>query len=265
MTASCTAPSNCGRRPSWNSWSAPTRSAARNVSRRRCWPARRIRAAARAWRTHLIRSVNTCSPRATRPRRSSPRRKILPRTPERRLRSGCIKGALRRSLNCASNRRPATEASGGGRPDRGRPPPSRNERPLELITEGDGEDSRPKRGLLDYELIGAREGGGMGIGEILTGKRHSPRVLRNAGGRIDGRVGGILEPQSAGADGSGLCNRGVRTRLGERIVGVGDTHLSKGGVGAHIPIVAGAHAELHRRRVGTRGAGRAERGGGRCE
>src|ERR1700679_714698 len=109
---------------------------------------------------------------------------------------------------------------------------------LEFITERHRENSRPKRGLLDYELIGARESGGMGIGEVFTGKSHSPRVLRNAGGRIDGRIGGILEPQSAGTDGPGLRNRGIRTCLGERIVGVGDTHLSKGGVGADIPIVA---------------------------
>src|ERR1700728_2068031 len=134
---------------------------------------------------------------------------------------------------------------------------------LEFITEADGEDARPQRGLLDYELIGAGEGGRMGIGQVFTGNRHSPGVLRNARGRIDGRVGGILEPQSAGTDGSSLRNRGIRTRLGERIVGVGDTHLSKGSVGAHIPIVAGAHAELHRRRIGARGADRTERVGDR--
>ncbi len=61
--------------------------------------------------------------------------------------------------------------------------------------------------LRDDELVGADEHAGVRVAEVLAVQVHVPGILRDPDGGVVGRVSGILEPQSAGADAAGLRER----------------------------------------------------------
>src|ERR1700730_6957019 len=128
-----------------------------------------------------------------------------------------------------------------------------------LVPERGAENPRPKQRLRLDELIGAHDAPLVRIGEILAVHVQIPRVLGDPKRGIVSGVCGILEAQPAGADAAGLRQRRIRTRLREGVTAVrgGDLHERRESVEG--PFIAGAQAELQRRRIRGRGPDWTER------
>ena len=94
-------------------------------------------------------------------------------------------------------------------------PPNRFAPRSEFVAERASDDARPKRSLLDDELIGADEGARIGVGEVLAVHVQPPGILGDADRGVGGRVRGNLEPASGGGDRCARQDRGVRAGLRE--------------------------------------------------
>ena len=68
------------------------------------------------------------------------------------------------------------------------------------LAERYSEHARPQRRLFHDEVVGAGEGGGVRVGQILTEQHHVPRILGDSHRRGKGRIRGIFESQPRGAD-----------------------------------------------------------------